>query len=187
MVEILAYKTAEEAKQQLKKYKLDNKKANEELVKQQGESFSERLKKQTYLFVAELGAYVDDEPEKFYFESVAFPFLGWNDLCNDIQSLVQGVKDTVRLQRRQRPNIETILYTVEDHNAKNMKFKKDAGESRKIAEENWSSDGTYGDERFDISKEWDKMLESLEDIENTDERGLTKQEREEFVKLYEIS
>ncbi|MBU0470094.1 MAG: hypothetical protein KKA62_04350 [Nanoarchaeota archaeon] len=171
MVEIEVYKTAKEAKKLLEKYEQDNREAFEGFVKHQGESASERLGKQTYYFVAELGAYVDDNPEKFYFESVAFPFLGWNSLHDDIKSLVQGVKDAVRHQTPK--NIEAILYTVDDHDAKNNEMKG--------AVENLSPEGAYG---FD-KEELEKSLEVFEKLEKDEERGLTEQERQEFVRLYE--
>lgn len=178
MVEIKVYKTAKEAKQQLEKYELDNREAFEGFVKRQGESASERLGKQTYYFVAELAAYVDDKPEKYYFESAAFPFLGWNSLHDDIQSLVRGVKDAVRHQTPK--NIETILYTIENHAQENQETRERAKESRE------SLDSLPVDEAYFTDKEeQDYFLNQLVEAMSTQERGLTEQERQEFVKLYE--
>ena len=67
MVKIKVYEITEEAKQQLERYELDNQEAFDSFVKRQGESASERLGEQTYFFVVELAAYVDDGPDKFYF------------------------------------------------------------------------------------------------------------------------
>lgn len=177
MVEILVYNTNEEAKKQLEKYELDNREAFEGFVKHQDESASERLGKQTYFFVAELAAYIDDWPMKFYFESVAFPFLGQTNLYDDISSLVQGIKDAVGHQTPK--NIETILYTVEDHDPKNQELKRDARESRKIIE------NLHLDRVYDVNKkELDEFLEAFEKLDGAEERGLTEQERQEFVRLY---
>src|SRR3989338_7943958 len=124
MAEILVYKTAEEAKKQLEKYERDNREAFEEFEKSfgEGEDRSERLKKQRYFLVAELSAYVDDGPGRYYYESQHFPFLGWTELYDDIPSLAQGVKNAVKHQTPQ--NIEPVLYTVRNHDAENKEMKK---------------------------------------------------------------
>ena len=153
MIEILVYKSDEEAKKQLEKYGEDNRKAFEEFTKSQGDDPSEILKRQTYFFVAELASFVDDEYESFYFESVAFPFVGHTGVYNnDISSLVQGVKKAVKNQTPKK--IKPVLYTVEDHNIKNKEMKKNGVLQMFV--------GSY-----------------------LEERGLTEQERQEFVRLYE--
>ena len=179
MAEILVYKTAEEAKKQLEKYERDNREAFEEFEKSfgEGEDRSERLKKQRYFFAAELAAYVDDGPGRYYYESQHFPFLGWTELYDDIPSLAQGVKNAVKHQTPK--NIETILYTVRDHDAENKEMKELAEESRMIAE-NLPSEGIYGVDKKELSD----FLEEFRKLESSPVRGLTKQERQEFVRLY---
>ncbi len=183
MVTFLTYTTAEEAQRSLEKYDKDNREAFEGFIKSQGQDPYERLKRQKYFFVAELAAYTDDLPDRYYYESQHFPFLGFTESYDSLSSLVQGVKDAVRHQVPQ--NIEAILYTVTDHSSENQESKKNAEEGRKIAKEYQSHDGAYGDEFHDIPKEEvDGMLDSLADIEGAGIRGLTEAEREEFVKLY---
>ena len=97
--------------------------------------------------------------------------MGWNVLSDDLQSLVKGIKDAVRHQTPK--NIEAILYTVENHNAKNNEMGR--------AVENLSPEGSS-----DFNKEeLEVALEEFKKLEKDEERGLTEQERQEFVRLYE--
>lgn len=143
MIEILAYKTAEEAEQQLINYEDDNRKAFAEFKKPlaEGETRSARLERQKYFFVVELGALVDDGPDKYCAHSQNFPFVGFDDCYDDLRSLAQGIKSALAGQTPQ--NIEAILYTVEDHDTENKKIKEEAQEN-KMASIDLFQDGVYG-------------------------------------------
>ncbi len=182
-MEILAYKTAQEAKKQLEKYELNNREAFEGLVKRQGESASERLGKQTYFFVAELAAYVDNKVPLFSFESEAFPFLGHSGFYKGISSLVQGVKNAVRQQTPK--NIEVILYTTEEKNYIKGLTKKEKREIILSYLESLANEEI--DELDEMTIRDIKKLDELNKLENERpemKRGLTKQEVDEFVRLY---
>ncbi|MDP4039171.1 MAG: hypothetical protein Q8P57_01145 [Candidatus Pacearchaeota archaeon] len=189
MVEIKVYETIEEAKQHLERYEQNNREAFDGFVKRQGESASERLGKQTYFFVAELAAYVDDGPDQFYFESVAFPFLEDADLYGDVQSLADGVKEAVRHQTPK--NIETILYTVRNHDYPEGFEVKVDGVTKYV--KNLSPDELNEEDREELYKDLDEvgkenlngLLQELRKLqEGHQTRALTDKERQEFVRLY---
>lgn len=189
MVEIKVYETAEQARQQLGEYERDNREAFGGYVKRQGESASERLGKQTYFFVAELTAYVDEGPDKFYFESVAFPFLKNCNHYDDIQSLADGVKKAVRHQTPK--NIETILYTVKNHNEPEGFNVKVDGITKHIKNlsQDWLDDKEKEELYRDLGEvgkeDLDGILQELRDMQERHQtRGLTEQERQDFVRLY---
>ena len=175
MVEILVY-TTEEARVQLDHFRRSNEAAYATL-EQQRFDISARLKDQRYSFVAELAAFVEDAPGKYYYESRVFPFLGFTDCYNDLPGLVQGIKEAIRLQTPK--NIETVLYTVENHDAENQCGRRDAEERRRSVE------NLLFDEFFGASEEeLDQILRGVEEVEGAETRGLTEEERNEFVRLY---
>lgn len=192
MLEIKVYETAEEAHKQLEKYEQDNREAFEGFVKRQGESASKRLGKQTYFFVAELATYVDEGPEKFYFESVVFPFLEDAGFYDDIQSLADGVKEAVRNQTPK--NIETVLYTVRNHDEEDQLIKvKVEGITKRVNLSQFVNDELNNEDKEELYQDLDEVgkegldhllqeLHNLQEITKT--RGLTEQERQEFVRLY---
>ncbi len=176
MVEILVY-TTEEARAQLSRFRKTNEKAFAELEQHEGD-ISARLRLQRYSFVAELAAFVEDGPGKFYYESRVFPFLGFTDCYNDLPGLVQGIKEAIRLQTPK--NIETVLYTVENHDAENQVRRRDAEELLSEPVENPSLG-----ESVELSKEeWDECLQELVTLAGAETRGLNEEERKEFVRLY---
>ncbi|MBI4151932.1 hypothetical protein HY496_03085, partial [Candidatus Woesearchaeota archaeon] len=109
MATIEVYSTPEEAKRQLERYENDNRNAHDALVSNAGAQFHQLLEKQTYFLVMELGAQEYRGSIDFYFESIAFPFYGITDFCDDIPSLVREIKDAAECQTPK--NIEVILYT----------------------------------------------------------------------------
>ncbi|MBI2667057.1 hypothetical protein HYX13_05585 [Candidatus Woesearchaeota archaeon] len=188
-MEIKVFKTAEEAKKKLEHYELDNREAFDGFVKSRGKSCSELLNGQTYFFVAELSAFVEDGPEKFYFETVAFPFLEDVGFYDDIKSLAQGVKEAIRYQTPK--NIETVLYTVKNHDEPEGFNVKVDGITKYI--KNLSQDGLNDEEKEELYRDLDEACKEnldglLQECRNLHEitkvRGLTEQERDEFVKLY---
>ena len=153
------------------------------------ESASERLGKQTYFFVVELAAYVDEGPDKFSFESVVFPFLEDAGCYDNIQSLADGVKEAVRHQTPK--NIETVLYTVKNHDDPNGFEVKVDGITKYI--KNLSQDNLNDEEKAELYKDLDEvgkedldgLLQELRDMQERHQtRGLTELERLEFVRLY---
>lgn len=130
MVEILVYETSKEAEQELEKYKRDNEAAFEKL-KQNSRKISSLLKSQRYCFVAELAAYVDNKPGKYYYQSVMHPFNEFTELCDNIPSLVEEVKKAIKHQTPY--NIGTVLYTVKNHNQENQEARERAEESKEFA------------------------------------------------------
>ncbi len=122
MIEILLYKTLEEAEQELGKYDQHNIKINEEfneeyhkseyrvqcMWRQQEGGRLNEINSQKRYFVVELVAL----PDKYLFSASSFPFVGENGFCKNIPSLAQGVKDMVTKSSGSYPTLEVVLYTV---------------------------------------------------------------------------
>ena len=182
MIDILVL-TREEAETRVECFKRENQAGYDALRNSLSGSVSELLRTQRYTFVAELSAYVaDDVPGKFYFESMAFPFTGWADSYDDIPSLVQGVKDAIRHQTPK--NIEALFYTVPTHAAENQCLEPaDARESEAFQQ--------YVDsllpelDSCGVSREeFDQFMNEYQRLSNAVTRGLTEEERKEFIRLY---
>ena len=88
---------------------------------------------------------------------------------------VQGIKDAVKHQTPK--NIEAILYTVEDHDAENREW-RETGEVIRGFVEGLRLDKIYGLNRDQ------SFSQALEELKDAGIRGLTEQEREEFVREY---
>lgn len=166
---ILVFETQEGADKQLKRYDSDNKTAFDDFKKHR-ENLSDILKTQGYYFVAELGAYVDDNPGKYHFVSAPYPFTGFTAICDDMPSLVEKVKKTIK--RHDDINIGTILYTVKNHEQENRELKENAEKSRKLAED------------LPLNETVSGFLQALKEIESAEIRGLNERERQEFERLF---
>ena len=188
MVEVLVYKTAEEAKQELKKHGEYNIKRNEEfndewhkhdrkiisVAKLNELDEIKKQRNQKRYFVAELTAF----PDEYLFNASSFPFVGENGFHKDISSLVQGVKDTLKGRNNNYPNIEVILYTVQNHKENNQKNKEEREAMEKICVK-------PEDMTEDVFSRMRKELFLGYGLMHGEARCLNQQEREEFVRLYQ--
>ncbi|MDP3640077.1 MAG: hypothetical protein Q8R53_02645 [Nanoarchaeota archaeon] len=180
MVEILMYETPEEAETALEQWREANAKAFKELEKSVNPS--SLLRTQRYVFIAALAAYVDNNPAKYYYEA-QHPFLGETNLYDDIASLVQGVKDAVKRQTPQ--NIETVLYTVENHEAENETVKRETETYSRYARMALYEDHADDPSESVPPKDIEEYVRALEEVGAAPVRGLSEQERQEFIRLYE--
>ena len=168
MVAILVYQTPEEAERELKRYDEHNIELNEEYNDEYHKckgNISDRLnelKSKKYYFVAELAAF----PNEYIFSASSFLFEGQNGSSKDISSLVQGVNDTIKRLNNTRPTIEAIFYTVQNHDEHNQVNGERSEGVRRVME---------------ILFEYPRSL----GVFAGEARGLTSQERKEFVRLYE--
>jgi len=103
--------------------------------------------------------------------------------------LADGVKEAVRHQTPK--NIETVLYTVKNHDDPNGFEVKVDGITKYI--KNLSQDNLNDEEKAELYKDLDEvgkedldgLLQELRDMQERHQtRGLTELERLEFVRLY---
>ncbi|MBU4352295.1 MAG: hypothetical protein KJ939_04395 [Nanoarchaeota archaeon] len=196
MVEILLYETPKEAEQELRKYDEwnieRNEEFNDECHKHDHENLSvaelkeldeiKKLRNQNWYFVAELMVY----DSQYHSSATSFPFQGVNGphgvpFCShkSLSSLVQGIKSTIEGLSGNYPTIESIFYTFQNHNEHNQAMGEVTAEIKKIP---FDDSLNLTKEEFDrMTKEYFKSLGFFEG----EVRGLTEQEREEFVQLYE--
>ncbi len=180
MVEIFVYGTLEEAETALKQWKEANAHAFKEF--ERAKNPAALLRSQRYAFIAELAAYGDEHPGRYYFNA-DYPFQGETDCYDDIASLVQGVKDAVT--RQTLKNIETVLYTVVNHDAENEKNRRDVEASSRFAKMVLYEDYAENPSEAVPPKEIEEYLRDFNEIGNSFIRALTEQERQEFMRLYE--
>jgi len=163
MVNILVYETAEKADAELEHFLWHN--MNVYIALQNGEK---KLGEEKIYFVAQLGGYTDGSD---YFFAAAEPF-SIQENCDNLESLVQEVKQT--LTTHTFKNVEPIFYTVKHnygHNhTKRGDTKTDLG----------STAGQLVTRLFSILDFTDQI------IAESKQRNLTENEREEFIRLYQL-
>ena len=180
MVEIFVYETPEEAEEAIKQWREANLNSFKEL--EQSDDTSALLRTQRYAFIAELAAYGDENPDRYYC-SADYPFQGETDCYDDIASLVQGVKDAVR---RQTPmNIETVLYTIENHDVENEKNRREVEACSRYAKMALYEDYAENPSEAVPPKEIEEYLRDFNEVGDSSIRALTEQERQEFIRLYD--
>ncbi|HLC97619.1 MAG TPA: hypothetical protein VJC21_02465 [Candidatus Nanoarchaeia archaeon] len=180
MVEIFVYKTSEEAEEAIKQWREANLNSFKELEQSEGPSLL--LRSQRYVFIAELAAYSDENPDRYYYNA-DYPFQGETDCYDDIASLAQGVKDAVR---RQTPrNLELVLYTIDNHDAENERNKREIEACSRFARMTLYEDYAENPSEAVPPKKIEEYLRYFNEVGNSSIRALTEQERQEFVRLYE--
>ncbi|HLC88556.1 MAG TPA: hypothetical protein VJG49_00830 [Candidatus Nanoarchaeia archaeon] len=103
--------------------------------------------------------------------------------------MADGVKEAVRCQTPK--NIETVLYTIRNHDEPEGFNVEVNGITKYI--KNLSQNGLNNEEKEELYRDFDEAGKEdldglLQELRNLDEshktRGLTEQERKEFVRLY---
>ncbi len=191
MTEILVYKTAEEAELKLKQYQTANDAAFKKFESTpDGQDPQEVLDSVNYYFVAELGAEVDDVPDKYFYVSKLHPFFGFDDNRNTITSLAERLKEVVHGQACK--NIEAVFYTVEDHSRENVRDRESIREGIEEAGGigNFTKNIVYlsGMAETETPESVEEFCNAIEDVGleiNSEVRGLTPSEREEFARAYD--